>query len=368
MKLVLTGGHHTSALPVIEELKKLDPAIELIWVGHKFSMQKDTNPSAEYKEITALGLSFYDIKAGKFYKVYNPFKLFQVFSGFLNAFNLLLKLRPDGILSFGGYIAVPVVVAGFILGIPSVTHEQTVVSGFANRILSLFVKRIFISWEGSVKYFPKDKVIITGLPVRKSILKPETNIFKFDTSLPLVYITGGKQGAHILNEAIKPILIPILQMANVIHQCGSFSVYNDLQVLNELKKSFPEKLSSRYYVLDYIPSDTIGEVLTKSSIVISRAGANTVYELFVLKKPCILIPIPWVSHNEQVKNAKVLEEAGLGKIILQKDLNSEILLEEVKNMLNSLANFRLKNTGKVIINLESAKLIAHETYKTLFEK
>jgi UDP-N-acetylglucosamine--N-acetylmuramyl-(pentapeptide) pyrophosphoryl-undecaprenol N-acetylglucosamine transferase len=169
MKIVITGGHHSSALPVIKELKERDPNITIYWFGHKYSMLKDTNTTLEYRQITQLNIPFYDIKAGKVYKTFNISRLLKVPYGFFQSFALLFKLKPDLILSFGGYLAAPTVFSGWLLRIPSITHEQTLVVGYANKFISKFARKILVSWESSAKFFPKHKVLFTGLPLRQEI-------------------------------------------------------------------------------------------------------------------------------------------------------------------------------------------------------
>ncbi len=366
MKLIITGGHHTSAIPVIDELKLIDSSLEIAWVGHKYSMAKDTNLSAEFSDITDLGIPFYDINAGKFYHVYNPLLLLKIFAGFVNAFILLLKLKPDGVLSFGGYIAVPVCLSACFLGIPTVTHEQTVVYGYANKLISHFVKKIFVSSQKSLNFFPKEKAILTGIPIRKEILTPSSNEIIFEDKLPVLYITGGKQGSHFINDFVKEVLPKLLVFTNVIHQCGSSSVFNDFDVLYKEKESLPTDLKKRYLVYDYINLRLIGEVYNKADLVISRSGAHTVHELLALQKPAILIPISWVSHNEQVENAKLLENAGLATVVGENEISGEVLLQKIRNVLENISGFKVKDGVNFGLNKDSAKFIANETYKTLF--
>lgn len=364
MKILLTGGHHTSALAVIKELRRQESNLEVFFVGHTHSMVGDKNDSAEFKDITALGIPFFDIKAGKFYGVIHPLKLVKVLTGFYNALKLLRKLKPDCILSFGGYIAVPVVIIGYILGIPAVTHEQTVVVGMANKVISRFVSKIFITWESSRKNFDSAKVIFTGLPIREEVLKVTTSKFSFEENLPIVYITGGKQGSQTINELIFSCLAELLTFCNVLHQCGDSSVHNAVSKASELKASLSPSLIKRYVFKGYFDSSEIGEVYNKATVIVGRSGAHSVYELLALRKPCVLIPIPWVSHNEQYLNAKVLEELGLGVILEEKDLSKESLINTIKSVLQAKQANKL-DSSKLPKTLEnSAYLIAYETLKT----
>ena len=168
-RLVFTGGHHTSALEVAKALK--GKGWDIVWFGHRHSMWGDKSDSAEYTEVTVAGIKFYDLRAGKFYRTFHPLKLIRIPFGFFRTFYYLLLLKPAGIVSFGGYLAVPTVLVGWLLGIPSITHEQTVVSGWANKFISLFVKKIAITWPDSVHHYPLHKSVVIGLPLRSEIIK-----------------------------------------------------------------------------------------------------------------------------------------------------------------------------------------------------
>ncbi len=361
MKILITGGHHTSALAVIEEFKKISPPIELLFVGHKYSMQKDKNVSAEFKDVQTLNIPFYDIRAGKFYGVKNPLNLLKIIRGFINALILLQKTKPQVILSFGGYIAVPVVIAGFILRIPSVTHEQTVVTGMSNRLISYFVNKIFISWESSRSQLKGKNLIYTGLPLRKEIFKVTSSCFEFDNDLPVVVITGGKQGSHLINECVFKSLPLLLEKVNVVHQCGSSSVHKDFEVASKINLV----MKGKYIPRDYIPSDQMGELFSKASLMVGRSGAHFVSEFIALRKPSLLIPISWVSHNEQFLNAKMSKDAGLSEILDESGLTPDVLSNKILDMIENIEKYRLLNENNFPLNLDSAKVIADETIKTV---
>ncbi|EKD99707.1 MAG: hypothetical protein ACD_22C00195G0006 [uncultured bacterium] len=359
MKIVITGGHHSSALPVIQELKKQQPDIQLVWIGHKYSMLGDKNPTLEYREITASGIPFYVLQAGKVYRTFSIVRLLKVPFGFIQAFFLLLKIKPDKILSFGGYLAVPVVVAGWLLGIPSATHEQTVVVGYANKVIALFAKKIMLSWPSSAKFFNKKKVVFTGLPLRTEIYSRNSHEFDTDNSLPTIYITAGKTGSVKINKAVKEALSELLSVANVIHQCGDHSEYKDFDILTIEYSKIDQKVPGNYFLRKFVMSDAVGEAYAKANVVVSRSGAHTTAELLALEKPCVLIPIPWVSHNEQFENAKVLKEAGLATILEEKELTPQNLVDTLKTVLRELTSIHLHDaTLKDTINPNAASVIA----------
>lgn len=318
--LVFTGGHHNSSLPVAQALK--NEGTNIVWLGHRHSQWGDTSDSAEYHDVTAAGITFFDLQAGKFYKTFHPAKLIRIPWGFIQAFYYLLKIRPQGIVSFGGYLAVPVVFAGWFLGIPSITHEQTVVAGWANRFLAYFVKKIAITWPESAAHFPKSKVVLTGLPLRPELVNLKSKPTTDNPQLKTLYITGGKQGSHVINSVVFDALPQLTKAFNVIHQTGTSSIYNDVGRSEEMKMQ-------NYFAFGYDSKKAI-EAFSKAEVVVSRAGAHTTYELLYLGLKCVLIPIPWVSHNEQLENAKLLEKQNLAVILSQDDLS-------VKNLLDAIA-------------------------------
>ena len=367
VKLVITGGHHSSALPVIKRIRDTNPSTGIFWIGHRRSMKGDVNDTLEYREITSLGIPFFDLKAGKVYKTFDPIRILKVPFGFFQALFLLIKIRPDVILSFGGYLAVPVVIAGWFLGIPSVTHEQTVVAGYANKVISLFAKKILVSWPQSMKNFPKKKTIFSGIPLRKDLDEVRSENYSINKELPTVFIVAGKTGSHTLNTLVFNNLEKLLKFCNLIHQCGDNSVFSDFEKLSQRYQDLSKDntLEGKYFPKKFIYSNEIGEVYAKADLVVSRAGAHTVSELLYLKKPCLLIPIPWVSHNEQYENAKMLVESGLGKILNEKDCSEETFIQEIIKMLGSLHDYSIKDAKfRNIIRNDAEDIIVNEVIKT----
>jgi UDP-N-acetylglucosamine--N-acetylmuramyl-(pentapeptide) pyrophosphoryl-undecaprenol N-acetylglucosamine transferase len=331
-------------------------------------MWGDKSVSAEYQEITARGIPFYNLKAGKLYKTFHPLKLLRLPFGFLQAFYYLLRIRPQLIVSFGGYLAPPVVISGWLLRIPSVTHEQTVEGGWANRLVARFAKKVFVTWEESLKYFPKEKTIVTGNPLRPAIFESRQQ-FNNETmkQLPTIYITGGKQGSHIINVVAGHALPHLLEKYNIIHQCGRSSVYNDYQELKEISSDGGEissEMRSRYILKDYFTEDEIGAVFAAADLVISRAGANIVYELAALGKPAILIPLPWVSHDEQHKNAQILVDTGSAVILEEKDLTPDSLTVRTVELFENIEKFREGGKrAQKLVRLDAAERMAEEIVK-----
>lgn len=337
-KIVICGGHHNSALVVAEAL--ITKGYQVFWFGHKYSMLGDKNPSAEYLEVTAKKIPFYEIKAGKFQPKYKFWQnLLRIPQGFWQSFRLLRKLKPDLVFSFGGYLALPVAYSAWLMKIPVATHEQTTVSGTANKLIAQIAQKVFVTFESSLQYYPKKKAVLTGLPIREELLKSKKKLFT--NKKKTIYITGGKQGSHYINEEVFKILPELLKRFNVIHQTGSSSLYSDIKEAQRFK-------AKNYLAKEYFFEDEIGSIFNSADFVISRSGAHTVYELLILKKPAILIPIPWSSHNEQLQNAKMLEGLGLAKILTQDDLQKGKLLETILDFEKNLEKFRLKEEVKAV--------------------
>ncbi|KRT67563.1 MAG: UDP-N-acetylglucosamine--N-acetylmuramyl-(pentapeptide) pyrophosphoryl-UDP N-acetylglucosamine transferase [candidate division WWE3 bacterium CSP1-7] len=362
--ILITGGHHDPAVAVIEALQERGN-FQFFWVGHRYSLSGEQTESAEFKTITRLGIPFFHLQTGKFYRA-SWQNLVRVPLGFLHALYLLIRTRPKLVISFGGYLAAPVVLAAYLLRIPAVTHEQTVVFGWANRFISLFAKRIFVSWRSSLKYFPSGKTVLTGNPVRPEVFEERTKRFRFENDLPVVYVTGGKQGSHVINEAVRGVLSQFLENYNLIHQTGSSARFQDYQKLSILRSQLPRKLQNRYILQEYFGLDEIGAVYRAAAVVIGRAGANTVTELAALGKPAILIPISWVSRREQFLNARILEEIGAAVVLEEEQLSSRSLKQNLDDIFANLRKYqKAAEKARQLINPRAASQIASEIIRLI---
>ncbi|MBU1200091.1 glycosyltransferase [Patescibacteria group bacterium] len=326
LTIIFTGGHHNSTLEVALAARK--KGYQVIWIGHKFTSREDKSLSAEFKEITKNNIKFLELKTGKVYKQSNPLEYLKIFLGFIQSFSYLIKFKPSLIFSSGGFISVPVVITGWILGIPSITHEQTVTAGWANKALSPFVKKILLTHQSSKKNFPSKKTVVVGLPIRKKLLE-KTPVTHFKPKL--LYITCGKQGSHVINSSLFPLIPQLVKKYTVVHQTGSNSKTKDISKARRVKKSLGE-YSDRYIHAPYFFADQATDYLRSAHLVISRAGAHTTYELCLLGKRVIFIPISWVSHNEQFLNAKLAATSTTSLTLKEKDLNPQALMLAIKKL------------------------------------
>lgn len=358
IRIVITGGHLAPAMAVIAELQKREDW-EISFIGRKHTIEGERTPSMESEIIPQLGINFFSISTGRLqrrFTRYTILSLLKVPLGFFQSLWFLLKIRPNLVCSFGGYVSVPVVMAAWLFRIRILTHEQTVVFGLASKINSFFADKIAVSFSESVKYFSKKKMVLTGNPIREEIFRTKKPDWFFSTQSLfrlLLYVTGGNQGSRLLNSAVSEILPELLRDYIVIHQAG----VKDCDLL----KTRPN--NEYYFLLPYIHPEEIGWVLNKADLVISRSGANTVCEIAALGKPALFVPIPWSYQNEQMKNAQMLVEAGTAEILLQSELNGSNLLAKIKQMTNNLEQYQ-KNSSKAkkIIRLDAVDNIIKELY------
>ncbi|MFH0863651.1 MAG: UDP-N-acetylglucosamine--N-acetylmuramyl-(pentapeptide) pyrophosphoryl-undecaprenol N-acetylglucosamine transferase [Candidatus Gottesmanbacteria bacterium] len=365
-KIVITGGHLTPAIAMIEKLKQ--QGWEIIFVGRKYALEGEKIVSVEYQTITKLGINFLPIVTGRLQRSltrYTVFSLTKVPIGFFQSLYWLIKYKPKIILSFGSYVALPVALAGWILNIPIITHEQSVVPGMATKIISKLAKTICVSWVETMSYFPKDKTVLTGNPLRREIFRKiqisDSQYPISDDNLPLIYITGGSLGAQTINDVVIQILPKLLEKFRIIHQCGSKD-YGKLLTNSNL---LPATHKNRYILTKYVEFLDIGWVLNNADLVISRSGANTVSELAALGKPALLIPLPWSGQQEQMKNAKILEQAGTAKILEQKNLDSESLSQCINSMIQDLQKYQdNSHQAKALISLNASEKISDIINKT----
>ncbi len=350
MKVLITGTHFTPAVAVIEQLKKFD--VEIVYVGRRTTLEGDKSASVESQLLPSLGVKFFPIITGRLQRVFTIYtvpSLLKIPIGFIQAMYIILFEKPDVILSFGGYVAVPVVFVGWLCSIPIIVHEQTLVSGLANKISSWFADKIAVSFKNSA--FKGEKMILTGNPIRREIIEKLDGVKLSHPrgGLPVVLVMGGSQGSHVINLAVEECLSKLLKISAIYHQTGD-SRYRDYERLGTLGEGYQV---TRWLGKEY------AAVLHKADLVICRAGINTLTELAYLGKPALVIPIP---NKEQNKNAFFFERLGLARVLPQSKLSGETILKNVKFMINNLEPLKqkAKKASNVVVP-DAAKRLALET-------
>lgn len=329
-RICITGGHLTPALAVVDEIRRVHPNWEMMFIGRTYALEQDTQISREYQEIKKRNIRFFPIAAGRFRRDISLRALLataKIPVGLIQSFWYILREHPQCILSFGGYIGLPVAISGWLLGIPVVTHEQTHTLGIANRLVLPFVEFSLLSYEDT-KHAQIEKSHFTGLPMRQEITHPSRTLsFSIPPRLPMIYITGGSTGAVSMNEFLFPIIHSLVEHGVVIHQTGPHSI----EKAKEIKQTLPVKYRARYIPISYIEAKDVGWIMHHMTLLVGRAGGNTVAETALVHKPAVFIPLPWSGQHEQEQNAHWYEKIGTVYVVDQEkdrpeDIKNNILL------------------------------------------
>ncbi len=367
MKIVIAGTHFTPAQATIEELTK-NPDHKVVYLGRGTTLEGDSTPSVESIVLPKIGIKFIPIIAGRLQRSFTMYtipSLFKIPVGFLQAFYFLIKEKPDVVVSYGGYIGLPVVIAAWLLSVPIIVHQQTLVAGLATQISSIFASKIAVSFKQSLNKSPK--WVLTGNPIRKKLLEPDskisTDIKNFihqanGAKLPIILITGGNQGSHFINQLFLKVLNDLLKVTFVIHQTGD-SLFKDFDQLCEIRQTL--KYQERYLLKKWINASDWCEILKEASLAITRGGVNTLSELAYFGTPLLIIPIPYLYQDEQNKNAKFFAELGLARVLPQSEVTAKKMLETIYEMLDNLDDYK-KNALKAreFIIVDAAKRLAQE--------
>ncbi len=334
--VLISGGHLTPALALIDQAKIEKKPFTFVFLGRKYSQEHSKQISQEQAEVESRKVQFIETQAPKLHKTYwwrNIFELRKLPRALLIAWNTISRTKPDIFVSFGGYLAFPIAIVCRVRRIKVITHEQTVTKGLANQVLTILSDKVAVSHESSISQFPKEKVVLTGNPVRQSILveqaKPPSWVDSFTTK-PILYITGGNQGSEIINRVVEQTLQSLTTTWYVIHQCGNPSKTFDYhKQLSLAQKKLPKTQRNNYVVRNWIKEKELAWIFLHATAAVSRSGANTIQELMLHQLPSLLIPLPFSHKNEQQKNAEILSEAGSAILLLQKDLTPDTFLEKL---------------------------------------
>lgn len=357
--VLLTGGHAaTTALSTIEELRKQNSNLKLVWFGAKHATEGGAHTTLEHKLFNELDIDYYHINTGRLQRKFTSrtvVSLLKVPYGLIQSMFLLMKIKPDVVLSFGGFVAVPVVVAAWALRIPIIIHEQTIAIGLANKMSSRFANKIAISRLESDKYYPKGKTVLVGNPMHEHIIavKPKSKI----SSKRLIYITGGSRGSQILNESVEKALPVLLKNYHVLHQTGDL----DEQHFKDYKASLPKDLSSRYECIGTLKPHAAAKAFRDADVVVGRAGANTVSEIIYTKRPAVLVPIPWTRYDEQTKNALLAQSIGIAKVLPQNELSGEKLIGAIEYVFKNWKKMATSESKIEKLDSGAASKLASET-------
>ena len=336
--LIITGGHVTPALAVIDRIQERTLPVTIIFVGRKYNNNKEKTLSFEYQEVSKRSIPFIHLTTGRLTRIFNRASLvdfFQIPFGFVQSLMIMLKYKPHVLLSFGGYLALPMALVGSLFNVAIYTHEQTIELGLTNRIIGNVSKRIFTSFPETNHPTLTSKITYTGNPLRNDVISQKSNqIYPH----PLIYVTGGSLGSHTINEYIEHNLRKLLKKYHIIHQTGNVAEFDDFNRLSSLRTSLPSDMQKRYDVRAHVSSEEVGAIMQQADLVVSRSGANTFFELIALAKPSVLIPLPWSAAQEQQKHAQILRDATVATIIDQGD-SDDHFLDVINTMMKKTSSY-----------------------------
>ncbi len=343
-----TGGHIFPAIAIVNAIKKLQPETEILFVGANGKMEMEKVPQAGYNII---GIDIAGFNRSSLIKnIGLPFKLVK---SFFQVRKIMSDFKPDAVIGVGGYSSFPVLKNAQLKGIKTFIHESNSFAGKSNMMLGKNATKIFVASEGMEKFFPKERIVVTGNPVRKSIAHSSVTreeglrFFNLSNDKTTVLAVGGSLGAKSINEAL----------ANKIE---SFELHN-LQLIWQTGNNNAEKYKEagkgllNVWVNDFITQMELA--YAAADIVISRSGAMAVTELCVTGKPVIFVPFPFASEDHQTANAKVLADVKAALMVKDSEANEKLVTMAVSLALNKdlqtelsnkIATFAIKNADEVI--------------------
>jgi UDP-N-acetylglucosamine--N-acetylmuramyl-(pentapeptide) pyrophosphoryl-undecaprenol N-acetylglucosamine transferase len=330
-----TGGHIFPAVAIANEIKARNPQVDILFVGAKGRMEMEKVPAAGYKII---GLDIQGIQRSLTLK--NLLVPIKIVKSIFAAIKLMRSFKPQIAVGVGGYASWPTLFAARFTGVPYIIQEQNSYAGISNKNLSVGAKKICVAYDKMETFFPNDKIILTGNPIRSEIISTESKSelsfqkYSFNPTQPIVLVIGGSLGARTLNQAMEAGFDELMKKGiQVLWQTGSFYYKDYKHYSNDQIKvvEFIYDMKAAYSVAD---------------IIISRAGALSVSELCVIAKPVILVPSPNVAEDHQTKNAMALVNKGAAWMV--KDVDAKV--ELINKTLELLADKEIQQSMRSALN------------------
>lgn len=336
-RIILTGGgtagHVTPNIALIPKLRELGYDIQ--YIGSYNGIEKEL--------IEPFGIPYHGISSGKlrrYFSLQNFTDPFRVLKGLSEAKKLIRELKPDIIFSKGGFVSVPVVLAGKKNKVPVIIHESDMTPGLANKLTIPSATKVCCNFPETMNYLPAEKAVLTGSPIRQELLTGNRitalDLCGFTADKPVILVIGGSLGSVAVNTAVRAALPELLKTFQIIHLCGKGKVDDSLK---EIKG---------YCQFEYIKNE-LRDLFALADVVISRAGANAICELLALRKPNLLIPLSArASRGDQILNAHSFERQGFSLVIEEEQLTNATLLDAVHNLYENREQFinAMHNSGQ----------------------
>ena len=348
-----TGGHIFPAIAIADAFKKRHPDAEILFVGAKGRMEMDRVPKAGYpieglwisgfkRELSLDNLSF-------------PFKLI---SSLVKAKRILKRFKPDAVVGVGGFASGPTMRKATSLGIPVVIQEQNSFPGVTNKIVAPKAARICVAYDNMERWFPKDKIVFTGNPLRSNVVSIDgkhdegAKFFGLDPQKPIILLVGGSQGALGINKGISAQLAMFKDVDyQMIWQTGKLYIEQAEKEIKEL--GLEQRVKPTVFI------DRMDLAYASADVVISRAGAMSISELSLVKKAVVFVPLPTAAEDHQTKNAQSLEEKDAAMIVKNSETSEKLLptvfellkdKEKIAKMEENIAKFARPNAAEDIVN------------------
>jgi len=365
MKILFTGGgsggHFYPILSIAEEIQKLSKEYRLLQPQLYYVSDTPYNAALLFDN----NIIFRKNSAGK-KRLYSSSKNFLDFFktgwGILTALWTVFSIYPDVVFSKGGYASFPVLIAARVFRIPIIIHESDTVPGRVNKFAGKFAQRIAVSFEDAGKFFPQEKVQVTGNPVRKEITEPLTDgaheFLKLNQDIPTILVLGGSLGAQMINNIIVDTLPQLVEKYQIIHQTGKNNFADITSRADAIL--FNNRYNSRYKAFDYLNELSMRMAAGASSLVVSRAG-SAIFEIASWGLPSILIPITESHGDHQRKNAYAYARNKACIVLEESNVTTHILMSEIDRLLsNEQEKTNMGNAAKAFFKADAAQLIAKE--------
>lgn len=353
-----TGGHIFPAIAIANALRRLEPDLEILFVGANGRMEMERVPAAGYEIV---GLDIQGINRKSLLKNLSlPFKMVD---SLLKARQIIKSFKAEVAVGVGGYASGPLLMMANTLGLPTLIQEQNSYAGVTNKRLGRKARRICVAYEGMEQFFPADKILLTGNPIRRSSVeingreREALASFRLQEGKKTLLVTGGSLGAKTLNDCILAGLEKFVEQdVQVIWQCGSY-------YFEALQNTLQDKLPSNVVLLPFL--QRMDYAYAAADVVVSRAGAGTISELCAVGKPVVLVPSPNVAEDHQTKNAKALVEKQAA--VMVSDVSARtILVDTVLSLLTDEAKcFELGEQISKLSMLDADEVIANEVLKLI---
>jgi UDP-N-acetylglucosamine--N-acetylmuramyl-(pentapeptide) pyrophosphoryl-undecaprenol N-acetylglucosamine transferase len=330
-----SAGHVTPNLALIPRLKELGYDIEYI----------GTIDGIEREIIEKNKIKYHAISSGKlrrYFDIKNFSDPFKIVKGIFQAYETIRKQKPTIVFSKGGFVAVPVVIGAYFNRVPVIAHESDITPGLANKLSVPYCTKVCVTFPEAAKKLNKNKAVLTGTPIRKELLEGSKikglKLCGFNDNKPVLFIMGGSLGSKAINDSIRKNLDKLMLSFNIIHICGKGNV-------EEVYKS---KLN--YKQFEYV-GEELPHLMAAADLVVSRAGANSIFEFLALRKPNLLIPLSAKSsRGDQILNAASFEKSGYSLVLQEEDVNEDSLLKNIHELYRNKESFIKKMENSNIGN------------------